>query len=154
MEENGPALIWPLENLRSVVRVIDNCVWVECSVSVDNDSQKSNLRVCSSSLERRDIVFPLLSALGWPGVCMPKMPIIAQSSQPICNYVVFADNDLPSASTVELVLFINMPDGDNWWKVIGQWRCNSFHSEMAPVSPLLESPFPECETAVLPIMIH
>lgn len=42
-EENGPALIWPLENLRRVVTVIDNCVWAECSVSVDNDSQKSNL---------------------------------------------------------------------------------------------------------------
>lgn len=113
MEENCPTLIWPLENLRGAVRVID-CVWVGCSVSVENGSQKSNPRARSSPLRRGDIVFPLLSAAGWAGACMPKMPIITQSSQPICNYVVFADNDLPSASTAELILSINMPDGCNW----------------------------------------
>lgn len=123
-----PHLSWPLENSRRVVRVIDNCVWAECSMSVDNDSETSQSSF-SSPLQHWDIVFPPLCylLLAGPGCACPRCLSLPKAASPICNYVVLADNDLPSASTVELILFINMPDGDNWRKVIGQRRCNSLH---------------------------
>lgn len=109
---------------------------------------KSKLWVCSSPLEHGDIAFPLLSAPGWAGPCVLKMPIIVRSSQPMCNYALLADND-PPCPHFELILLRNMPDGDSWRKVIGQWCWNSLHWETGLRSLLHESPLPECETAVV-----
>lgn len=77
----------------------------------DNDfPHKIHPQFWSSPLKHGDIIFPLPPTPGWAG--LSKMPIITQNSQPICNYA--ADNDLPSASTVGLILLTNMPDGANW----------------------------------------
>lgn len=61
-----PHLSWPLENSRRVVRVIDNCVWAECSMSVDNDSETSQSSF-SSPLQHWDIVFPRSAICSWLG---------------------------------------------------------------------------------------
>lgn len=96
---NFPALIWPLENLRRVVTVIDNCVWVECSVSADNDSPNQATESAVHHSSTGTLCSRYSQLLAGAQECVPKMPIMAQSSQLVCNYVALADNNLSSAST-------------------------------------------------------
>ncbi len=83
MKENCPMLIWPLENLRRVVRVIDNCVWVGCSVSADNDSRKSQT---SDSAPQRSGVGTLCSCcsllLAGPGCACPRCLSLPEAASP------------------------------------------------------------------------
>lgn len=147
MEENCPGLIWPLENLRRVVSVIDNCVWLECGVSVDNDFPNQT----SESAHRRSTVEHCVPTVpcSWLGLGVHAQDAYHCPQQPAPSAIMLCWRIMtsPSASTVSSFYTENMPDGDNWRKVIGQWRCNSFHSEMAPGSRSSQSWFPEGETA-------
>lgn len=86
---NSPALIWQQGNSRRVVIVIDNCVWVEYSVSGDNDSS-NQASLGHSSIG--DFVFPLLS-----GPSLHTQDAY-HGLKLMCNYVVQTHNNLSSAS--------------------------------------------------------
>lgn len=140
IEENCPTLIRPLENSRWVVTVIDNYMWVEGSVSVDNPNSESVLHHSTMGT----LCTHCSVLLARPGCACPRCLSLPKAA--MCNYPVL----IMTSPLHPLWAHFYMPDGDNWWKVIGQCCCSQKQALYVCYFCL----FRDCETAVCSVILH